>query len=291
MTLCAKSEKLVRSTLLIAAIVIVPFGSLKATLSSGQVILAPHRVIYDLRLSKSYGTRGVDSVRGRILYDFSGNACDGYQLQFRQVSELASAEGKVTISDLRSTTWEDGAAQQFRFNSESLLDDQRTEAVDGHAERRTSAVNVKLTKPKVETFSIPARAVFPTEHMRRIILAAREGKNILEFPVFDGSETGEKLYNTLTVIGHPIAPDEKPPDDATGKMPQLAKLSRWPVNISYFDIKGENSEQLGEQTPVYSISFELYENGVSRALVLNYTDFVIAGEVTSLDMKAVKPCP
>ena len=50
-------------------------------------------------------------------------------------------------------------------------------------------------------------------------------------------------------------------------------------------------ENKGEQTPVYAITFELYENGVSRALVLDYGDFVLTGEMTSLDMKDAKPCP
>ena len=50
--------------------------------------------------------------------------------------------------------------------------------------------------------------MFPTEHVRRIIDAAREGKTMLEFPVYDGSENGEKVYNTLTVIGRAIAPDD-----------------------------------------------------------------------------------
>ena len=89
---------------------------------------------------------------------------------------------------------------------------------------------------------MPVGAVFPTEHMRRIIVAARAGKTILEFPVYDGSETGEKLYNTLTVIGKPIAPGDKPPDDAAAKMPALAKLTRWPVTISYFE---QQSAQAG----------------------------------------------
>ena len=53
----------------------------------------------------------------------------------------------------------------------------------------------------------------------------------------------------------------------------------------------EKSEQGGEQTPVYSIGFELFENGVSRALILDYTDFTIKGEMTSLDLKDGKPCP
>ena len=49
--------------------------------------------------------------------------------------------------------------------------------------------------------------MFPTEHMRRIIAAARAGKSVLELTVYDGSDNGEKLYNTLTVIGQPIPGD------------------------------------------------------------------------------------
>jgi hypothetical protein len=255
-----------------------------------KVLLAPHRAIYDLKLAKSHGSRGVDGVRGRIVYDFSGNACDGYELQFRQMSELDSGEGKTAVSDLRSTTWEDGNAKTFRFNSLNQLNDKQTDSVNGHAERNAKTVAVSLSKPKEKNFTVPVGAVFPTEHMRRIIIAAREGKSILDFPVYDGSETGEKLYNTLTVIGRAIPPGEKPVADAGAKMPELAKLTRWPVTISYFDQVDENARQGGEQTPAYAIGFELYENGVSRALVLDYTDFVITGEMTSLEMKKEKPC-
>ncbi len=255
-----------------------------------KVILAPHRAVYDLKLSKSQG-RSIQSVRGRILYDFSGNACEGYELQFRQVSELDSGEGKAALSDLRSTTWEDGAAKKFRFNSENVLNDKRTDVVNGRAERSASTVAINLSKPKEKALNVPVGSVFPTEHMRRIIIAAREDKSILEFPVYDGSETGEKLYNTLTVIGRPIAPGAKPPTDAGAKVPALDKLKRWPVTISYFEKQDAKADQSGEQTPVYSIAFELYENGISRGLVLNYSDFSITGEMTSLEMKKEKPCP
>jgi hypothetical protein len=255
-----------------------------ATAAGEQVALAPHRAVYDLKLSKSQGSRGIEAVRGRILYDFSGNACEGYQLQFRQVSELDSGEGQPALSDLRSNTWEDGNARKFRFSSENLFNERRTE-------RNAKAVAVSLSKPKEMSFNVAEGAVFPTEHMRRIIAAAREGKSVLEFPVYDGSESGEKLFNTLTVIGRPISPGEKPPNDAVAKTPALAKLTRWPVTISYFDKKDDKAEQVGEQTPVYSIGFELYENGISRALVLDYTDFTITGEMTSLELKNAKPCP
>jgi len=93
------------------------------------------------------------------------------------------------------------------------------------------------------------------------------------------------------VIGRSIAPGEKPPQDAAAKFPEMAKLARWPVTISYFDRQDDKAERTGEQTPVYSIAFELYENGISRALTLDYSDFTITGEMTSLELKKEKPCP
>jgi hypothetical protein len=291
MTFVVTAKRLVPAILALGLTGVVVDRPATAAAPADQVNLVPHRAIYDLKLLKSHGARGIQAVRGRILYDFSGNACDGYALQFRQVSELDSGEGKAALSDLRSTTWEDGTAKKFRFNSENLLNDKSTDTVDGHAERNAATVAVSLSKPKDKTFTVPVGAVFPTEHMRRIIVAAREGKTILEFPVYDGSETGEKLYNTLTVIGRPIKPGEKPPVDAGAKVPALATLTRWPVTISYFEQKDDNAQQTGEQTPVYAISFELYENGVSRALLLEYSDFTISGEMTSLEMKKEKPCP
>jgi hypothetical protein len=286
MNTIAQVTRLVLPALAIALVA----GESPAAPVGDKVVLAPHRAVYDLKLSKTHGSRSIEAVRGRILYDFTGNSCDGYALQFRQVSELDSGEGKAALSDLRSTTWEDAAAKTFRFNSENLVNEQQTDAVDGHAERNGEAVAVSLSKPKEKRFTEPVDAVFPTEHMRRIIVAAREGKSILEFPVYDGSESGEKLYNTLTVIGRAIPAGAKTPDDAGAKIPALAKLARWPVTISYFELQSEKSEQTGEQTPVYSIGFELYENGISRALTLDYPDFTISGKMTSLEMKKETPC-
>ena len=146
-----------------------PAGSGSAACRSGASWLRTGRSTTSNWPSRA-AARGIEGVRGRILYDFSGNACEGYELQFRQVSELDSGEGKAALSDLRSTTWEDGDAKKFRFNSENLFNEQQTDIVDGHAERNEKAVAVSLSKPKARNFTVPSTAVFPTEHMRRIIV-------------------------------------------------------------------------------------------------------------------------
>ncbi len=62
-----------------------------------SVGLASHRAVYELTLAQSaHGNNSSTvSARGRILYDFTGSACEGYKLEFRQVSELDNGEGKV----------------------------------------------------------------------------------------------------------------------------------------------------------------------------------------------------
>ena len=153
-----------------------------ARAQNGPIVLVPHRAIYDLALAQARENAQVASVRGRILYDFDGNACEGYTLSFRQVSELDTGEGKISTSDLRSTTWEGADAKSFKFTSQNFVDYNLIDTVDGHAEHGTSATAVDLAKPEHKTLDLDAAVVFPTQHMLRAIEAARAGKTVLDSP-------------------------------------------------------------------------------------------------------------
>jgi len=275
-----------RISLGLLAIAAVACGPAKAAATAAFL---PHQALYELSLLKSRGSSPVNSARGRILYNFSGSACEGYTSEFRQVSELDVGEGKVTLSDLRSSSWEDGAGKTYRFQIETRMNDADSNPVDGIAERTGDHITVKLKKPETKTFTLDGSTVFPTEQIQRIIAAAREGKSVLELTVYDGSDNGEKVYNTLSVIGQPIRGDKTiaSPDPSTTNE-QMKSLTRWPVTVSYYDHDGKSKD--GEQTPVYAMSFELFENGVSRALVLDYNDFVISGALGKFDVKDAKPC-
>jgi hypothetical protein len=275
--------------LLAAAAVLAGDKSTFGQAAGKSINLAPHIAIYDLTLKSSRGKRALESVRGRIVYDFSGSSCEGYALQFRQVTELDSGEGKVALSDLRTTTWEEGEGKSFRFKSQNYMNQEQIGEVDGSADREKSGVAVKLSKPETKKFEA-GKVVFPTEHMRLLIEAAQAGKTLLEVDVYDGSESGQKIYHSLSVIGHRIEPDKKL-DDAAVDKDSLGGLARWPVTISYFDQSGKKADdQPTEQTPIYAISFEMYENGISRALRLDYGDFVIDGKMSSLEVKKTGAC-
>jgi hypothetical protein len=273
----------------VSAILAVAFMSCGPADAAAGVSFLPHQALYELSLVKSRGSTTINSARGRIVYNFSGSACEGYTSDFRQVSELDAGEGKVTLSDLRSTSGEDANGKSYRFKIDARMNDGDSKPVDGIAERTGDHITVKLKQPEAKTFTIDGAVVFPTEQIRHIIEAAREGKSLLELTVYDGSENGEKIYNTLTVIGKPIPGDRAigEPDPSTTS-DQMKTLTRWPVTVSYFDRDAKAKE--GEETPIYAMSFELYENGVSRSLVLDYNEFVISGAMGKFDVHDSKPC-
>jgi len=266
--------------------VLIAGGGSGAGAETAPIVLAPHQALYTLSLKSARSNVAINDASGQIIYNFDGNLCEGYTSDFHQVSELEAAENKDITNNLRSTTWESGDGKSYRFRIETRTNDDDPSIADGVAERDGDAIKVRLKQPVEKTLTLPGDVVFPTEQVRRIIAAAREGKSLLELNVYDGSDGGEKVYNTFTVIGRPIDAGAAAAPDAAGAA--LQALRRWPVTVSYYD-SGKRPDA-GEQTPVYAMSFELYDNGVSRQLALDYNDFVISGAMSKYEAKAAKPC-
>src|SRR5205085_11658472 len=120
-----------------------------------------HQALYELSLVKSRGANAINAARGRILYNFTGSSCEGYTSEFRQVSELNSGEGKSTLSDLRSNSWEDAGGKSYRFKIETRMNEADAGRVDGSAERDGDHMNVKLKLPAPKSFTLVGRIVFP----------------------------------------------------------------------------------------------------------------------------------
>lgn len=249
--------------------------------ATSPITLANHRAVYDLSLAESSGTRAVESARGRIVIDFTGDACKGYTMQTRQVTVLESGETGSRASDLRNTTFESGDGHSYRFKTSTVLNGTPGQTVDGTAESTPDSLKVKLKEPKRDQFQDSGEVLFPTLHMRRLIQAGRDGQTTVSVKVFDGSDDGRKVYDTLAVIGRPgpapAATDKAAERDKPLKDGPMAALPHWPVTLSYY-VPGQ-----GERTPIYVLNFDLYENGVSGALRLNYGEFAVVGDLTRLD--------
>lgn len=265
----------------LSALALLVLGAANAAAQS--VPLAAHRAFYELVLDNSKPGMKVDGARGRIVYEVTGSACTGWAITLRQVTELDSGEGKRTVSDLRSITWEDGDAKSYRFKTQNYLDQEIREEVDGTLDRKgRDGLAVRLTKPKSERVTLQGKILLPTEHIRKLLVAAAAGERTLEAKVFDGSPDGKRIYDTLTVLGAAVAGDKDL--EQASRRPELGSLKRYPVTISYFE------PGTGERTPTYVLGFELYENGVSRALRLDYGTFAMRGELKTIEFLTSTPC-
>ncbi|HEV2605037.1 MAG TPA: cell envelope integrity EipB family protein [Microvirga sp.] len=270
--------------LALSAILLAAAFPARAAEGGAPVQLVPHRAVYDLSLLRSQGSQGVEGARGRIAFDFGGDACEGYTLKYRQVTVLESNESGPRTLDVRTATFESGDGRSMRFKTDSTLQGLPDDNVDGEAKAEAGGIAVRLKTPKAEAFSLPGAAVFPSEHLKRLIRAAQAGETSLAIKLFDGSDDGKKVYDTYAVIGRRIEPGAGANLEGAAKQEAVSKLARWPVSVSYYKAGA------GDQVPVYAISFELYENGISRALRLDYGDFVLKGEMQSLEVLPASAC-
>ena len=275
--------RLIISASLAAFTLVQPAGAL----AQERIVLAPHKVIYDLELSEARDTQDgkrVSGADGRIAFDFGGDACTGYTTSMRQVTRIDDGEGNRRTADNRMTAWEEGKGKSLRFSSETYTDGQTTQQSEGTAEAGRDGFSIKLKRPAATSADYKDLPAFPNQHMIRMIEAARRGESIMEVKFYDGSDTGEKIYDTLAVIGREIAPGSEQRLEAPALAPGLKGVRRWPVKLSYFE-GGQ-----GERTPAFIMSFDLFENGVSGSLKIDFGSFILTGRMKSLEMGKASSC-
>lgn len=272
------------SPILIAATMMLGAGG-APLLAAGPQALLPHRAVYDIALIPEK-SKGISKADGRLAYDFQGNACDGYTLNFRQVTSLDDGEGNPKVLDMRATTWEDGEGRNFRFNLRNLINNQTSQLADGTAERGADGgVSLALKQPKPIKIDLAGEAVFPTDHTRLLLAAALKGERTLAVQVYDGADGGEKAHDTTAVIGRPIEGVASERLEAAAREAGLSAMRRWPVSVSYFE-----SGQQGDRTPSYVMSFDLLENGVYSNIRFDFDDFSLAARMSQFETLKVEAC-
>src|SRR3974390_1291731 len=84
-------------------------AALAVPLRAGDdILMAPHRAVYDMSLANTRGGSGVTAVSGRMVYELTGSACEGYTQNMRFVTQMTNQGGNAMITDLRSSSWEEG---------------------------------------------------------------------------------------------------------------------------------------------------------------------------------------
>lgn len=247
--------------------------------------LAAHRAAYDITLidpstPPAMSVQTPIAASGLIAYEFRGSSCDGYTSSFRQMTEMQRNEGSPLAMDVNATSFEagDGASMRFKIDTKGMQD---APPVAGTATRGADDdLKVELTEPAAKTIDFGHDVIFPTQHVEKLIGAARAGGGVVQARVYDGSDTGAKIYATMAIVGKLAA---APSEDATS-VAALKDVPRWPVVVSYFNEASKDS------TPEYVLSYDLYENGVSGSLKLDYGTFALKASLRKLEILPTVAC-
>jgi hypothetical protein len=234
--------------------------------------LTAYRAVYELSLSDAGLAAGGAGGRGRLSFNLSGSACQGYQEIRHQVTELRTGGGAPQLMELRSATFETADGNGFDFDFESKSGAAAPKSVKGKA-KKTGGSGLAVTLGSAKSRDVDGEALFPAEYLKRTLAAAHNDEKMFRAKVFDGSGQGTPVLDASTVIGKPST---APATEKALKIQQLEGLRHWPVTVSYFQPDAPDS------TPLYVKSYELYENGVVHVLKIDYGHLVVAGEMKEL---------
>lgn len=252
--------------------------------SAGRGELASYRAVFNLALDESGDAADTANVAGRMAVEFTGSRCAGYKSKMRLVTQGETADGQKQVTDARTQTVEtlDG---RFEFTNETYVNDELVEQAVGTAERTANGITVKLTKPKEKTFTLDSAVAFPTEQLNRLLDAAGRGEHFVPMDVFDGSQTGDVVFATATVIAAGTSAAADFGDEKLIGEAGIAGLPHWPLTVSYFEKSGGTDDN-----PSYVMSFVAYENGIGRKLRIDYGKFALIGKLTHLEVLPTPPC-
>ncbi len=243
----------------------------------------PHRAVYRIDLAESENRSGITGADGRMVFEVAGNACDGYTMSQRLVVRLSADEGVDRLLDFRVSTFEAGDGGLYRFISKTMMNDRVVEEIQGTARRSGRGLDVLLQNPNEKTVKIVGAPLFPSQHLHALIAAARSDQRFFSTSIYEGAGSGEKADTATAAIGMP--------QHDQANEPLTKGKTRWPVSIAYFSQDNIEDKEFGEETPIYQMNFMLYENGVTRELIMDYGDYALSGTLESITALAREACP
>jgi len=239
-----------------------------------DVVLAPHRATYDMKLSVARPNSGIVEVNGRMVLEMV-DSCDAWEVKQRIKLKFLRNDGEEFDTDSSFTSYETKDGLGLRFSVRNIQDQEVEEELRGHAD--LDAVGGKgraaFSLPEVRSFDLPAGTLFPTTHLALIIRHARNGDQSVSYSVFDGARL-DGAFTVNAVIGKPPRGAGAP---AVRGDVSLLRQQSWGVRLAFFAAGDQ-----GTANPEYELALDLLANGVARSMLLDYGDFAVDARLVQI---------
>ena len=241
---------------------------------------AAHRASYVLSLKSAKSGSGIADVSGRMVFEIV-DACDGWTVNQKLELRILSNESPELVTETSYTSWESKDGLKFRFDSRTTRNGALAEQFRGSAE----LVDLKkggeatYTVPEARKLALPPGTLFPTAHTEAIIERAEAGETFDYRTLFDGS-SGDSPFGVSAVM-RPAEGDDRADDPILAK---LATPKSWRVKLAFFPQASKEAD------PDYEIAVRLYQNGVVRDMVMEYSNFSLKAVLDKAEALAKPKC-
>lgn len=239
--------------------------------------LQSHRAVYTMAFGTARSGGSTADARGVMYIEWAEN-CDGWTSSQRVKLMLYPTQGGELDTDSNFSSWESRDGVSYRFTVRNLRNGRVTEELRGDAKLDgpdRSGRAVFVTPPGL-SFALPKGALFPTEHMHRLIVAAQAGERRFSRVIFDGGNTIGPMEANAIIGGASRAAESVPEE--------LKTLALWPVRLAFFPINSQQAE------PEQEMAIRLYENGVAEQFVIDYGDFTVTAVLVKMEPLSRPKC-
>lgn len=247
---------------------------------AGAVDIAPHRALYSMSLGAAKQNSGVLAARGSMVFQW-GETCDGWTVEQRYKLRMQyAADGEIEIAS-NFLTWESKDGLRYRFYQKKLKNGEIDDETRGEArlDGKGKGGKVEFSKPKARTLDLAPGVIFPTAHTLLLVERAQAGEQFVAQSVFDGASDENAAMVSAVIGGALDGTAAEPPI----KSPLLAHPS-WRMRLAFFP------PDPGADKPDYELGMRLLDNGVSRDLVLDYSDFAIKAKLDEIEALPKPSC-
>lgn len=266
---------MIRATLVTVALA-------SATPAPAEEPLVTGLAVYEVALDPSKSA-GLAAITGTMTAKLE-RACDTFITEAELDAAIAGGDGLSL--PLRVVSSHRETASSLAFDITTTLAGTEVDRAGGTATRENSTISVALDTPRKRSLTLAGNALFPVAMLEAAIAAAKAGETFREFRTFDGTGEGEEVW-TVSVLITPAGETDAGDDEALFAAGLgFDDLARWRMSLSYFP-PGSG----GEQTPAFSTSMVVYENGFAQAAVYDLGEFAMSLKLVEFRPIPAKPCP
>lgn len=238
--------------------------------------MAPHKALYDIKLSSKDSSSKIANISGRMFYEWQPS-CDAWisTHRFDMVYEYVEMPVVRVKSDF--STYESFDGKSFNFTSQRKRDDIVFEEIRGNVasngeEYPNEAV---YSIPEDLVYELPEGTLFPMAHTLDVLASVKKGQKFHKATIFDGSD-GEGPVDITSFLGKPAI--YVPPEEFKEHIsPDLIGGNAWHMRLAFFPLNK------AESTSDYEMSLILHDNGVISDMEIDYSEFSVTQKLIALE--------